>query len=73
MINGPFQPFGSAGGSGGGGGVGPQGPKGDKGDTGKAAYELAIENGYTGTEVQWLSSLKGEKGDAFKYSDFTRE
>ena len=73
MINGPFQPFGSAGGSGGGGGVGPQGPKGDKGDTGKSAYELAIENGYTGTEVQWLSSLKGEKGDAFKYSDFTRE
>ena len=27
--------------------------------TGKSAYELAVENGYTGTLAQWLESLKG--------------
>ncbi len=27
--------------------------------TGKSAYELAVENGYTGTQAQWLESLKG--------------
>lgn len=46
--------------------------KGEKGDTGaagadgtdgKSAYDLAVENGYTGTETEWLESLKGEKGD----------
>lgn len=55
-----------------------QGPKGDKGDPGndgvigvdgKSAYELAVENGFVGTEGQWLASLvgapgaKGDKGD----------
>ena len=33
--------------------------KGDKGDTGISAYEIAVENGYSGTEVEWLESLKG--------------
>lgn len=40
-----------------------QGEKGDKGDTGASAYELAQSEGYTGTQTQWLASLKGEKGD----------
>lgn len=31
--------------------------------TGKSAYEVAVENGFTGTEVEWLESLKGSKGD----------
>ncbi len=31
---------------------------------GKSAYDLAVENGYTGTVSEWLESLKGEKGDA---------
>jgi hypothetical protein len=29
---------------------------------GKSAYEIAVENGFDGTEVQWLASLKGETG-----------
>lgn len=45
------------------------GEKGDKGDTGsrgaagKSAYEIALQNGFTGTEADWLASLKGQKGD----------
>ena len=35
-----------------------------KGDAGASAYELAVSNGYAGTIVQWLESLKGLKGDA---------
>lgn len=31
--------------------------------TGKSAYAVAVENGYTGTESEWLASLKGDKGD----------
>lgn len=34
-----------------------------KGDPGKSAYEIAVEQGFTGTEQEWLSSLKGPKGD----------
>ena len=30
---------------------------------GKSAYEIAVENGFVGTEEEWLYSLKGEKGD----------
>lgn len=29
---------------------------------GKSAYEIAVENGYTGTEQEWLDSLEGEEG-----------
>lgn len=45
------------------------GPKGDKGDigntgpSGSSAYQVAVTNGFAGTEAQWLLSLKGEKGD----------
>lgn len=31
---------------------------------GKSAYEVAVMNGFEGTEEEWLESLKGEKGDA---------
>ena len=41
-----------------------------RGEPGKSAYEIAVQNGYTGTETEWLASLKG---DAFQYSDFTDE
>ena len=30
---------------------------------GKSAYDIAVENGYSGTEEEWLESLKGDKGD----------
>ena len=35
---------------------------------GYSAYEVAKKNGFTGTEAEWLASLKG---DAFTYDDFT--
>ena len=28
--------------------------------TGKSAYDIAVKNGYTGTEEEWLESLKGD-------------
>lgn len=28
--------------------------------TGKSAYDIAVENGFSGTEKEWLESLKGE-------------
>lgn len=54
-----------------------KGEKGDKGDpgtpgnngmdgadgtNGKSAYNIAVDNGFTGTETEWLESLKGEPG-----------
>ena len=30
---------------------------------GYSAYEIAVLNGFSGTEEEWLASLKGEKGD----------
>ncbi len=35
-----------------------------KGINGKSAYELAVDNGYTGTLTEWLLSLKGDKGES---------
>ena len=29
---------------------------------GKSAYDVAVDNGFTGTEAEWLESLKGDKG-----------
>jgi hypothetical protein len=40
-------------GSGGGGSQGPPG---------KSAYEIAVENGFVGTESEWLESLEGPQG-----------
>lgn len=34
-----------------------------QGEEGKSAYEVAVEQGYVGTEEEWLESLKGEQGD----------
>lgn len=55
------------------GAAGEKGDKGDKGETGasgKSAYELACDNGYSGTLQDWLASLvgaagaQGDKGEA---------
>ena len=35
-----------------------QGPTGKTGKDGRSAYELAVSNGFNGTESQWLQSLK---------------
>ena len=45
---------------------GPKGDKGDKGDTGAnglSAYQVAVSQGYVGSESDWLGSLKGDPGD----------
>lgn len=39
------------------------GTQGPKGEDGESAYEIAVRNGFEGTEQEWLESLKGEKGD----------
>ena len=33
--------------------------KGQQGDPGKSAYEIAIKNGFEGTEEEWVNTLKG--------------
>lgn len=64
---------------------GPQGPAGADGADGtigvdgKSAYQIWLNNGHTGTELEYLASLigakgdKGDKGDPFVYTDFTQE
>jgi hypothetical protein len=47
--------FTTAGGSGS-GAPGPQGPAGQAGDS---AYDIAVENGFVGTEQEWLDSIGG--------------
>ena len=48
---------------------GEPGPKGDPGNPGepgqdgKSAYDVAVENGFVGTESEWLESLKGADGN----------
>lgn len=51
--------------------TGPQGPQGEKGETGaqgaagttgKSAYQSWLDQGNTGTEAQFIASLKGETG-----------
>ena len=38
------------------------GADGTDGNDGKSAYEIAVDNGFTGTEEEWLVSLKGTDG-----------
>ena len=33
------------------------------GETGKSAYEIAVENGFVGSEADWLESLNGEDAE----------
>lgn len=33
------------------------------GINGKSAYDIAVDNGFTGTENEWLESLKGQPGE----------
>ena len=40
---------------------------------GKSAYAIAVAHGFRGTEQEWLDSLKGPKGESFKFSDFTQD
>lgn len=38
--------------------------KGIKGDPGKSAYEVAKDEGFPGTEAEWLESLEGNDGES---------
>lgn len=40
-----------------------QGPQGSTGAQGSSAYDIAVQNGFVGTQTQWLASLRGDKGD----------
>ena len=35
------------------------------GTAGKSAYEIAVDNGFVGTETEWLESLNGKQGATF--------
>ncbi|UXR08204.1 hypothetical protein [Staphylococcus phage vB_ScaM-V1SC04] len=39
----------------------------------KTAYDIAVDNGFTGTEEEWVDSIKGEKGDKLSFNDLTIE
>ena len=41
---------------------GTNGLDGTNGQDGKSAYEIAVEQGFVGTETEWLESLKGQDG-----------
>lgn len=43
-----------------GGVTGEQGPQ---GESGKSAYEIAVDNGFSGTETEWLESLSNKYDD----------
>jgi hypothetical protein len=45
------------------GATGAKGDKGDQGFTGLSAYQVAQEDGFSGTEQEWLDSLIGADGD----------
>ena len=39
--------------------------KGADGKNGKSAYQIAVDNGFSGTELEWLESLKGADGATY--------
>lgn len=43
--------------------AGPSGTDGADGANGLSAYQIAANNGFSGTESQWLSSLEGPQGE----------
>lgn len=42
---------------------GGQGPAGEDGEDGLSAYEIAVKNGFAGSEAEWLASLVGPPGE----------
>lgn len=45
--------------------------KGSEGAPGKSAYQVAVDNGFEGTEQEWLDSLKGDTAEPY-YVEFTK-
>ena len=72
-IQGPIGPVGPQGQQGIQGPVGPKGEQGSKGDVGPqgeqgiSAYQVAVNNGYTGSESEWVASLEsgGKASNAY--------
>lgn len=48
---------------------GRDGERGQDGAPGKSAYDIALEEGFTGSKQDWLNSLKGEKGEKGEKGD----
>ena len=47
---------------------------GGSGTAGKSAYEIAVDNGFVGSETEWLESLKGQDGkDGKSISSITKD
>ena len=44
------------------GDTGPSGSNGTNGTNGDSAYDIAVANGFSGTEAEWLASLVGAEG-----------
>lgn len=59
---GPTGVTGSTGSAGAVGATGPTGVAGDDGDAGLSAYEVALTEGFVGSEAAWLASLVGPTG-----------
>lgn len=56
--------------------TGPAGDPGKPGADGKSAYQIAVDNGFDGTEQEWLESLKGSgsgSNDKIYFSWFSPE
>lgn len=45
------------------GATGATGPAGADGEDGLSAYQVAVANGFVGSEAAWLESLQGEDGE----------
>lgn len=43
---------------------------GEKGEMGLSAYEIAVKNGFNGSEAEWLQSLIGDKGITSSQSNY---
>lgn len=41
---------------------GDPGEPGESGEDGRSAYQVAVDNGFVGSEAAWLASLEGEPG-----------
>ncbi len=49
---------------------GRNGTDGKDGENGLSAYEIALKNGFVGTESEWLDSLKGKDGNSPEVTGF---
>lgn len=48
-------------------------PDAEAGPAGDSAYEIAVANGFAGTEAEWLASLQGADGESVTITTFTDE